>query len=1046
MDEAAILARFLDLYRADLDGAGVRPLHDYQSRFPGYEHVIAREYAELAEAPEPSASPSAVPAWVGPFRIVEALARGGQGDVYLAEDRRLRRRVAVKVLHGSGVFREQALLRFRREAEVTARLDHPGICPVYEVGTAGGVAYIAMKHVPGRSLAAQLAHARTAGATTADGPARRRDAVVGAGTTPLLPGRGRIDAIVALVRQVALALHAAHEHGIIHRDVKPGNVMVTPAGDAVLVDFGFASEEDSTQSLTRSGDLFGTPAYMSPEQLERRALRIDRRTDVWSLGVTLYEALTLERPFCAPTREGLHRAILTEPPRDPRRVNPAVGRDLRIVLDTALAKDRDRRYQTAAAFADDLQAVLDGRPIAAKPAGPWTRLTRWAAREPARAGLVATIAVALPAIAALVALRIADRPRVEAQRRAERQALHEHHLLEAQRRHEESDHDGAVRDFTAAIAAGDGVDDEGVIEAVIGIALIHAGAHRFAEALQVLDEHADRLGERRGVVWLRNGVHRRLGRYGPDQPLPPLRDALDHYLEGQQLLEEAKGGAEHAPTRAKEAFLQAILQSTAPRLPRYTWAIDAAIQAADPVLIAAFERALARLWPRSALAHHWRGLGLQALGDEAAALAAHQRAIEVQPDYARAHFSVGCHFGNAGDLDAAITSLREAVRLEPDYAPARDALGRVYRDAKRLDDAVEQFEAAVALERDNGRAHRRLASALLAQGQRERATAVYRRAAELADRTDAEGLYDLAIELTAVGLTAEAIAAYEQAVLARPDFADAHGNLGLLLANSGNLEAALTAQRRAVQLDQDDVPSLVNLADVLVRMDRCTEAIEVAAKAVALDEQFAEAHCNLGWARRGAGLFAPALEAMRRGHALGTARERWQYDSAGWVRELEQLVEAEQRMLAVAAGTAQPRDDVDRVGLADLAAWTGRWELAAGWFAAVLQRRPELLDRRGDLAVRAARSMVQAAAAAAAGEPRAGALPPAAMRAQALAWLRHELGKRVGEPAEQRRPLLAAWSTDPELAPVREPALASLPADEHAAWHALWADVAAATR
>ncbi|MHC4141624.1 MAG: serine/threonine-protein kinase, partial [Planctomycetota bacterium] len=239
---------------------------------------------------------------LGPYRIDREIGRGGQSVVYLAEDTRLGRRVALKILSGGPVPDARTVRRFTREAETAARLDHPAICTVHEAGVERGVRYIAMRYVEGRTLAAKIAAARQADGDPPD---------------PM--------EAVAVLEQVARAVHAAHEAGVIHRDIKPGNIMVTPEGEPVVLDFGLARDERGSLSLTLSGSVFGTPAYLAPEQIETRVGSVDRTTDVYALGATLFELLTLHAPYEAPTRQRLYRAVLLEQPPDPRRYSPVVS-------------------------------------------------------------------------------------------------------------------------------------------------------------------------------------------------------------------------------------------------------------------------------------------------------------------------------------------------------------------------------------------------------------------------------------------------------------------------------------------------------------------------------------------------------------------------------------------------------------------------------------------------------------------------------------------------------------------------------------------------
>ncbi|MCB9834076.1 MAG: SUMF1/EgtB/PvdO family nonheme iron enzyme [Planctomycetes bacterium] len=319
----------------------------------------------------------------GPYRLLGELGRGGQGMVYLAEDTRLGRKVALKLLAGFGATSKQGILRFRREAEAASRLDDPGICTVYETGEFDGVPFIAMQYVDGETLAARIragqqreASARTESGADSGSSAQRRD----------------LDDWVLVIERVARSLHAAHEVGLVHRDVKPANVMLGRDDRPVILDFGLARTEDlDSQGLTQTGDLIGTPAYMAPEQIRGKVHEVDRRTDVYALGVSLFECLVGHRPFNAATREALYHRIVEGRPPAPSRFQSQIPRDLDVIVLTALERDPDRRYQSAGALADDLRRFRHREPIAARPAGPLLRLGRWAERNPALAVALALL-------------------------------------------------------------------------------------------------------------------------------------------------------------------------------------------------------------------------------------------------------------------------------------------------------------------------------------------------------------------------------------------------------------------------------------------------------------------------------------------------------------------------------------------------------------------------------------------------------------------------------------------------------------------------------
>ena len=340
-----------------------------------------------------------LPERLGDFRLLERLGGGGMGVVYLAEQESLGRRVALKLVRPELLFFPGARERFKREVTAVARLSDPGIVPVYSVGEERGVPYFAMEHVAGATLA-EVIEALAGREPSALAASDLRDTVTRLvarrrGAEDARPASPRASdtaerlfagswpsACLRLVAQAALALQHAHERGVLHRDLKPSNLLLTPEGRVLLFDFGLATSGEG-QRITRSGARVGSLAYMPPEQLDGRAGEIDERSDVYSLGATLYELLTLQLPFPEPDGEALAAAIRAGRPASPRTLNAAVPRDAETVCLTAMDRDRARRYPSAQALADDLRNVLELRPVSARRPGPWLRTRRFVQRHPA---------------------------------------------------------------------------------------------------------------------------------------------------------------------------------------------------------------------------------------------------------------------------------------------------------------------------------------------------------------------------------------------------------------------------------------------------------------------------------------------------------------------------------------------------------------------------------------------------------------------------------------------------------------------------------------
>ena len=1074
MNDPFVVNAFLHRFLEDRETGREHDLSHYQSFYPGHEQAIAELYARFHRPPgiHGAGADGEVGRTVGPYRLIRELGRGGQGVVYLAEHARLQRPVALKVLSGLRMLGGDELGRFLREAEVASRLDHPGISTVYDTGMEAGQAWIALRYVEGETLAHRIAAVRGNGVESSH--------VTLAG--PREQGPTGLWRLVQFFEMAARALHYAHEAGVIHRDIKPGNIMVTKEGHPVLLDFGLARDAGPDRpNLTRTGDLFGTPSYMSPEQIAGQRLGVDRRSDVNSLGVALYESLTLERPFEAPTREGLYHAILSQPPADPRSRNAALPRDLRVILETALEKDRDRRYQTAEAFAEDLRRIRTSEPIAARPVSRWNRLVRWSRREPAQAALLLVLLIALPTFTALVTRHLMDRPKVEAQRLRALEADKEELLSLGSIDLGEGDIDQALARFEKALAM------EGrSLEAAAGIVLTHLEGDRPEKALQVLDREAGLLGGRYAAVLLRADALRALGR--PDEAermeraAPPAQDAVDFYLMGQRFLARGAKRHEAAARAALRASTQAILLASTPRALYHFQRLHAAGHIRDTRAVQETAQAVLTRWPESAVAHYLVGFGLARCGATEAAMDRYHEALRLRPDYPEAHINLGNAFHDQGRLDEAIHEYRAALRGRPEYAEAHHNLANCLGKTGHLEDAIAAHREAIRIRPDYSGAHNNLGSLLCAQGRFAEALIVHGQAVRL-DAGSAEAHTNLGATLLKNGFVGEAIVFHREAIRLRPGYPAAYNNLGVALDRQGLRDEALAAWREAVRLKPDYGGAYRNLSFTLLEQGRFDEAIAAQREAVCQEPQgatahyylgnalrrkglfdeatisfrealrlkpdYAEVHCDLGLTQRQQGLFREALVSLKKGHALGSRRSDWKHPSADWIAKSERLAVVEDRVLdAVEKGTLLGlQEDPKEVCLVLRA--REKHLLRARWLAARLESEPaHRANPDTGLRLEVARAAALTGSGRGEGASALSEEEKAVWRRRALGWLEGELaawrGRLEQGQATNQTVLrtLDGWFQDPDLAAVREEAaLALLPDEETETLRAFWAKV-----
>lgn len=338
---------------------------DYHRQFPGFSDQIESvrlkfnsQLDTVGDSTRLTCSRFVKGARIGHFELVKRLGGGGVGEVWQARDTRLQRNVALKFPRSSELS-EGELHRFLREGKSAARLRHPHIVPVYEVDRDGDALFIVSEFVDGEDLKSRLS-------------------------------RGTMGTRIAarICCDLADALQAAHREGIIHRDLKPANILLDRNGEARLVDFGLAKWIDDNGDVTVTGELVGTPAYMSPEQACGEAEQIDARSDVYGLGIVLFEMITGQRPFKG-DRASIVCQILSEEPPPPRRIDPSIPLGLEDICRKAISKAPQERYQTARELSEDLRRFLNDEPVLASQWSRWRRIRRWAKDH--RAALIATV-------------------------------------------------------------------------------------------------------------------------------------------------------------------------------------------------------------------------------------------------------------------------------------------------------------------------------------------------------------------------------------------------------------------------------------------------------------------------------------------------------------------------------------------------------------------------------------------------------------------------------------------------------------------------------
>jgi len=613
---------------------------------------------------------------LGDFELLQEIGRGGMGVVFEARQISLDRRVALKVLPpGIGLTR-QATERFEREARAAAKLHHTNIVPVYAIGEDSGCHFYAMELIEGQSLSEVLYDLGDSGSSplmdetlTLRGGSARSDSSSRSGTNQAAPNiatlsetgsgnRKRFDAVAGLISEVADALDYAHGRGVIHRDIKPSNLMLSGDGRLCITDFGLARMAQEP-GITASGLLLGTPAYMSPEQVASGRVKLDHRTDVYSLGAVLYEMLTHRRPFPGESREQVLTAILSTDPKPPRRINPRIPLDLETICQKAMEKFPDQRYPTGGDMARDLQEYLHGGLISARRASVLRRSWKSIRRHPVAwtaATLTTLLVVVVGGVGGVLSAQRAEETarRVLADARLEMSSGIYGEALEKV--------DGVLEDFpelssARVLRAQLLMKNNRVLDAVV-------------EARRLLEEAPEDWTAHLILARAANSIH----------------------VQGLDADEHIRAVESMAPETAEAYFLRSFLAGSSSQ------AIELLNRALE--LNPADNEALVERINRH-----------EALKDHPAALQDCERLIVARPRSSQGRRMKARIELARYDLKSAMREIDRAIELDPEDAKNFELRANIHRTAGRLDEALADRDRAIALAPDNAYYLRRRAEA-----------------------------------------------------------------------------------------------------------------------------------------------------------------------------------------------------------------------------------------------------------------------------------------------------------------------------------------------
>jgi serine/threonine-protein kinase len=788
------------------------------------------------------------------YEVESVLGRGGMGVVYRARHLRLGRLVALKMALAGSSAGPHERERFRREAEAVAALRHPNVVQVYDVGDADGRPYFTMELMEGGSLARKLAGAPQPPRPTA-----------------------------ALLASLAGAVQAAHEAGVVHRDLKPGNVLLTADGTPKVADFGLARRLDSDERLTLSGAVIGTPSYTAPEQARGDRGAVGPRTDIYALGAILYECLTGRPPFHAGTAAATLQQVVSDEPIAPRRLNPSVPRDLETVCLKCLHKEPRQRYASAAELADDLRRFERGEPIAARRVGVLGSLRKWARRRPGSAALLA--AVALVGAIGVVGAGLLYQQVADARARQDRTDEDVHAILGLARvRLDDGWKSADLKKLAEARAEAARAKD--VARGGASPPVRHETESFREEAVRRLDRAEANRTLTETLVDLTDPENSK--EYARDESgqwrLMAARDIDKQYAAAfQHWGLDVDGAAETEVVARLAAEPEPVVQELIAALDKWVlWRQNRPgadwrrlFRVVDQLDRSDRGRRFRGLllegfWPGAegvagmvGATSPWQALSLWELrrGVALSRLRELRREIDPRTEPVLSVVLLANMFVAAEDPASAEEVLSLASTARSSDVLLLHRLGNLLAEqgATRLEEAIGYYRAARSLDPRLGVS---LSDALIRAGRPSQAEAVMQEL--LSQRPDhPEYLVHLAFALMAQRRFGDAEATYRQVIALDPDYAEAHYSLGGVLVRQGKSKEAEQICRDTIKLKPDLAEAQNNLGSALFDQGRPKEAEQAYRDAIKLKPDYAEAHYNLGIALGCQGRLKEAEQAYR---------------------------------------------------------------------------------------------------------------------------------------------------------------------------------------